>query len=262
MPRFAANLSMMFNEVPFLERFARASAAGFEAVEFLFPYEHEPAEVAAALRGAGLEQALFNMPPGDWAAGERGIACLPGREAEFAAGVDTALEYARALDCPRLHCMAGLAPLGVDPAQAERTYTANLALAAERLAADGRTLLIEPINHRDVPGYLLSRQDHARGIVERLGFDNLRIQFDVYHCQIVHGDLTHWLEAQMPLIGHVQIADVPERHEPGSGEINYGHVFRTLDRLGYAGWVGCEYRPAGVTEDGLGWREALAAGPA
>jgi len=262
MPRFAANLSMMFNEAPFLERFARARAAGFEAVEFLFPYDHEPSEVAGALREAGLEQALFNMPPGDWAAGERGIACLPGREAEFEASIDTALEYARALDCPRLHCMAGLVPIGVDPAQAERTYTGNLALAAQRLAAEGRTLLIEPINHRDVPGYLLSRQDHARGIVERLGLDNLRIQFDVYHCQIVHGDLTRWMEAQMPLVGHVQIADVPERHEPGSGEINYRHVFATLDRLGYAGWVGCEYRPAGVTEDGLGWREALAPAPA
>jgi len=258
MPRFAANLSMMFNEVPFLERFARARAAGFDAVEFLFPYEHEPAHVAAALRDAGLEQALFNMPPGDWAAGERGIACLPGREAEFAAGIDAALEYARALDCPRLHCMAGLVPIGVDPAEAERTYTRNLALAAERLAAEGRTLLIEPINHRDVPGYLLSRQDHARGIVERMGLANLRVQFDVYHCQIVHGDLTRWLESQMPIVGHVQIADVPERHEPGSGEINYRHVFATLDRLGYAGWVGCEYRPAGVTEAGLGWREALA----
>jgi hydroxypyruvate isomerase len=260
MPRFAANLSMMFNEVPFLERFARARAAGFEAVEFLFPYEHPAQEVARALRDAGLEQALFNMPPGNWNEGERGIAGLPGREIEFEAGIDTALEYARALDCPRLHCMAGLIPLGVDPAEAERVYLRNIEVAARRLAVDGRTLLIEPINHRDMPGYLLSRQDHARGIVKRCGQDNLRIQFDVYHCQIVHGDLTHWLEVQMPLIGHVQIADVPQRHEPGTGEINYRHVFATLDRLGYDGWVGCEYRPAGVTEDGLAWRDALAAG--
>ena len=259
MPRFAANLSMMFNEVPFLERFERARAAGFEAVEFLLPYAFPADEVAGALQGAGLTQALFNMPPGNWDGGERGIACLAGREAEFEAGIDTALEYARALDCPRLHCMAGFVPVGVDPAEAERTYTRNLTIAAKRLAEEDRTLLIEPINHRDMPGYLLSRQDHASGIVQRSGLANLRIQFDVYHCQIVHGDLTRWLEKQMPHIGHVQIADVPERHEPGTGEIHYPHVFATLDRLGYDGWVGCEYRPAGDTEEGLAWLAAAAA---
>lgn len=256
MPRFAANLSMMFNEVPFLERFARARAAGFDGVEFLFPYAYDPSEVAEALRASKLTQALFNMPPGDWDGGERGMAGIPGREQEFEDGVEQALEYARALDCPRLHCMAGFVPPTVDPAEAERVYTRNLAHAAKRLAAEGRTLLIEPINHRDMPGYLLSRQDHARGIIERAHLDNLRLQFDIYHCQIVHGDLMRWMQALLPIIGHVQIADVPERHEPGSGEINYPNVLAELDRLGYQGWVGCEYRPAGVTEDGLGWMRA------
>jgi hydroxypyruvate isomerase len=253
MPRFAANLSMMFNEVPFLERFARAKKAGFEAVEFLFPYDHPADEVAGALKDQGLTQALFNMPPGDWANGERGIAALPGRESEFRAAVDKALEYADALDCPRLHCMAGLIPDGVDPAQAEVLYIDNLAYAAGQLAGHHRTLLIEPLNHRDAPGYLLSRQDHARGIIERSHLDNLRLQFDIYHCQIVHGDLIRWMEQLMPIIGHVQIADVPERHEPGTGEINYSNVLAALDRLGYDGWVGCEYRPAGNTEEGLDW---------
>ncbi len=253
MPRFAANLSMMFNEVPFLDRFARAKKAGFEAVEFLFPYDHPADEVAGALKEQGLTQALFNMPPGDWENGERGIAALPGRESEFHAAVDKALEYAEALDCPRLHCMAGIIPDGIDPAQAEVLYTDNLAHAAEKLASQGRTLLIEPLNHRDAPGYLLSRQDHARGIIERSHMDNLRLQFDIYHCQIVHGDLIRWMEQLLPIIGHVQIADVPERHEPGTGEINYTNVLAALDRLGYDGWVGCEYRPAGNTEEGLTW---------
>ena len=256
MPRFAANLSMMFNEVPFLERFARAREAGFEAVEFLFPYEFEAGDVADALKSQGLTQALFNMPPGNWEKGERGVAALPGRQDEFEAAVETALDYARALDCQNLHCMAGVIPPGVDPAEAERLYTSNLAFAAKRLAAEGRNLLIEPLNHRDAPGYLLSRQDHARGIIERSHLDNLRLQFDIYHCQIVHGDLIRWMEKLMPIIGHVQIADVPERHEPGTGEINYPNVLAALDRLGYEGWVGCEYRPAGGTEEGLGWMAA------
>jgi len=253
MPRFAANLSMMFNEVPFLERFARAKAAGFEAVEFLFPYDHPADEVAGALKEQGLTQALFNMPPGRWENGERGIAALPGREDEFRAAVDKALEYAEALDCPRLHCMAGIIPDGVDPAQAESVYMENLAYAAGQLATQGRTLLIEPLNHRDAPGYLLSRQDHAHGIISRSHLDNLRLQFDIYHCQIVHGDLIRWMEKLMPIIGHVQIADVPERHEPGTGEINYTNVLAALDRLGYTGWVGCEYRPATTTEESLKW---------
>lgn len=257
MPRFAANLSMMFTEVPFMERFARARAAGFEAVEFLFPYDYQPSDIAAQLREHGLTQALFNMPPGDWENGERGIAALPGREDEFREAVDRALDYAQVLDCPRLHCMAGVPPANVDPAVIESLYTENLVYAAKRLAEDGRTLLIEPLNHRDAPGYLLSRQDHARGIIERSHLDNLRLQFDVYHCQIVHGDLIHWMEQLMPIIGHVQIADVPERHEPGTGEINYANVLAALDRLGYEGWVGCEYRPAGTTEEGLGWMKDL-----
>ncbi|HEY5790889.1 MAG TPA: 2-oxo-tetronate isomerase [Gammaproteobacteria bacterium] len=258
MPRFAANLSMLFTEVPFLERFGRAAASGFAAVEYLFPYAFPAAEIAAQLRGHGLEQALFNLPPGDWDAGERGIAALPGREEEFAAGVETALEYAAALDCPRLHAMAGIPAAGCDPREATAVYVANLRHAAARLAARGRTLLVEPINTRDMPGYFLSRQEQARELIELVGAPNLRLQFDVYHCQVMQGDLTRRLEELLPLIGHVQVADVPERHEPGSGEINYAHLFRTLDRLGYAGWVGCEYRPAGTAEAGLGWREALA----
>ena len=257
MPRFAANLSMMFNEVPFLERFGQARAAGFEAVEFLFPYEFPAADIAAQLREHGLTQALFNMAPGDWANGERGMAALPGREAEFRDAVEQALDYAQALDCPRLHCMAGIIPDNVDPAVAEALYTENLAWAAEKLAAQGRTLLIEPLNHRDAPGYLLSRQDHARGIIERAHLDNLRLQFDIYHCQIVHGDLIRWMEQLMPIIGHVQIADVPDRNEPGTGEINYTNVLAALDRLGYEGWVGCEYRPAGDTREGLAWMKGV-----
>ena len=257
MPRFAANLSLMFNEVPFLERFARARASGFDGVEFLFPYEHPASEIAAALKAENLTQALFNMPPGDWANGERGIAALPGREAEFRDSLELTLEYARALNCDRVHCMAGVIPAQVDRVQAEELYIENLTLAAQRLAQEGRTLLIEPLNPRDAPGYLLSRQDHARDIVQRLGLANLKVQFDMYHCQIVHGDLIRWTEAMMPVTGHVQIADVPERHEPGTGEINYANVLARLDSFGYQGWVGCEYRPRGNTEDGLVWMHDL-----
>jgi hydroxypyruvate isomerase len=257
MPRFAANLSLMFNEVPFLERFARARASGFDGVEFLFPFEHPAAEIAEALKAQNLTQALFNMPPGDWNNGERGMAALPGREEEFRDSLELALEYARALNCERLHCMAGVIPEQVDRAQAEAVYFANLTFAAQRLAQEGRTLLIEPLNPRDAPGYFLSRQDHARDIVQRLGLANLKVQFDMYHCQIVHGDLIRWTEAMMPVTGHVQIADVPERHEPGTGEINYTNVLAKLDSFGYQGWVGCEYRPRGNTEDGLAWMRDL-----
>jgi hydroxypyruvate isomerase len=257
MPRFAANLSLMFNEVPFLERFARARASGFDGVEFLFPYEHPAADIAEALQARNLTQVLFNMPAGDWRNGERGIAALPGREEEFRDNLELALEYARALDCERLHCMAGVIPADVDHAQVEAVYFANLTFAAQRLAQEGRTLLIEPLNPRDAPGYFLSRQDHARDIVQRLGLANLKVQFDMYHCQIVHGDLIRWTEAMMPVTGHVQIADVPERHEPGSGEINYTNVLAKLDSFGYQGWVGCEYRPLGNTEDGLQWMRDL-----
>jgi hydroxypyruvate isomerase len=258
MPRFAANLSMMFNEVPFLDRFARARSCGFDGVEFLFPYEYPAADIAEALQSQRLTQALFNMPPGDWTKGERGMAALPGREEEFRDNLELALVYARALNCDRLHCMAGVIPADVDRGQAEAVYFANLTLAANRLAQEGRTLLIEPLNPRDAPGYFLSRQDDARDIVQGLGLPNLKVQFDMYHCQIVHGDLIRWTATMLPFTGHVQIADVPDRNEPGTGEINYTNVLARLDSLGYQGWVGCEYRPLGDTEEGLVWLRDLA----
>jgi hydroxypyruvate isomerase len=253
MPRFAANLSMMFNEAPFLERFARAAAAGFRAVEFLFPYAHTPAEVAAALRANGLENALFNLPPGNWDAGERGLASLPGRETEFRESVERALEYARALGTRRLHAMAGLVPAGADRAAMRRTYVENLRHAARRAAAEGITVVIEPINTRDIPGFFLNTQAEAHAVVAEVGEANLKVQMDLYHCQIVEGDLAVKIRRYLPGVGHVQIAGVPERHEPDSGEVNYPYLFALLDELGYDGWIGCEYRPRGRTEDGLGW---------
>lgn len=253
MPRFAANLSTMFTEVPFLERFGRAAAAGFEAVEFLFPYEHPPEAIAAELERHGLVQALFNLPPGDFARGERGIASLPGREAEFQEGVETALRYARATGCKTLHAMAGLLPGDADRARHEEIYASNLRHAARRCAETGITLVIEPINTRDIPAYLLNYQAQARRIIERVGEPNLKLQLDLYHCQIMEGDLARHIEAYADITAHVQIAGVPERHEPDVGEINYPYLFEILDRVGCAGWVGCEYRPRGRTEDGLGW---------
>lgn len=259
MPKFAANLTMMFNEVPFPQRFAAAARAGFRAVEFLFPYDYPPAEVAGWLREAGLESVLFNLPPGDWGAGERGLAALPGRESEFRAGVARALEYAQALGTPRLHAMAGLVPEGVSRAACLETYIENLRHVARELARHGRTLLIEPINGRDMPGYFLQTQAEAHAIREAVAEPNLKVQMDFYHAQIVEGDLATTFRKYFDGIGHVQIASVPERHEPDDGEVNYPYLFGLLDRLGYAGWVGCEYRPRGRTEDGLGWlRAALA----
>jgi hydroxypyruvate isomerase len=253
MPRFAANLTMMFNEVPFLERFAAAGRAGFEGVEFLFPYDHPPEEVAARLRGAAVVSALFNLPPGDWAKGERGIAAIPGRETEFRAGVATALRYARALGTPTLHAMCGLVPEGADRAAARRCYVENLRHAAGELAREGRTLVIEPINGRDIPGYFLQTQGEAHAVREEVGAKNLLVQMDLYHAQIVEGDLSVKLRRWVDHVGHVQIASVPERNEPDRGEVSYPHLFRLLDDLGYRGWVGCEYRPAAGTEAGLGW---------
>ena len=255
MPRFCANLSMMFNEVPFLDRFAAAAAAGFEAVEFLFPYDHPAAEIRARLDAAGLQLALFNAPPGDWAAGERGTASLPGRQADFQAGIHRALEYASALGGRLVHVMAGIPPAGTAPATAAALYASNLAWAAERAAAQGVRLCIEPINARDMPGFHLNTMAQGEAVVAALGVERVGLQFDIYHCQVTEGDLTRRLEHHMPHIAHIQIADVPDRHEPGTGEIAWGHVLPLLDRLGYAGWVGCEYRPAGDTVAGLGWRE-------
>ena len=253
MPKFAANLSMMFNEVPFGERFAAAARAGFEAVEFLFPYDHPLADVTRWLTDNGLKSALFTLPPGDWAAGERGIASLPGREAEFAAGIEQAIEYALALGTPTLHAMAGLLPEGADRAAHRAVFVANLALAARKLAAHGITLVIEPINTRDMPGYFLNTQAVAHAIRTEVGEPNLKVQLDFYHAQIMEGDLSTTLRKYIDGIGHVQIASVPDRHEPDEGEVNYPHLFRLLDELGYSGWVGCEYRPRGRTEDGLAW---------
>jgi hydroxypyruvate isomerase len=251
MPRFAANLSMMFNEWSFLDRFAAAADAGFNAVEFLFPYDFSPEDVAGKLKAAGLEQALFNLPPGDWAAGERGIAALPGRQDEFRASVLKALDYALATGVKRLHMMAGLAPSG--SAEAGERYRDAVRFACATLAPHGIDLVLEPINRRDMPGYFLNDFGMAAGIIEELGLPNLKLQYDIYHRQILHGDVVKSLEALLPITGHVQIASVPLRNEPGTGELNDFRIFDELDRLGYAGFVGCEYRPAGATLDGLSW---------
>jgi 2-dehydrotetronate isomerase len=253
MPRFAANLSMMYNEVPFLDRFAAAASDGFKGVEFLFPYAHTPDEVAGKLRAAGLANVLFNMPPGNFEAGERGIAALPGRESEFRAGVAKAIEYARALGCERLHAMAGLAAQDADRSTLRRTYVENLRYAASETARHGITLLIEPINTRDIPGYFLNRQDDAHAMREEVGAANLKVQLDLYHCQIVEGDLAMKIRKYLPHVGHMQLAGVPERHEPSLGEVNYPYLFALVDELGYDGWIGCEYRPKAGTNAGLGW---------
>ena len=255
MPRLAANLSMMFNEVPFLDRFAAAAKAGFKAVEFLFPYEYPAAELRQRLNAAGLTQALFNAPPGDWARGERGLASLPGRQQEFRDAIALALDYAVALDCPIVHVMAGIPPAGTSPVTAAALYAANLAWAAEQALAIGKKLVIEPINHRDMPGYHLNTVEQGAAIVEAIGRDRLGLQFDIYHCQVTEGDVSKRLEALMPVVGHIQIADVPARNEPGTGELGWEFLFRRIDALGYAGWVGCEYRPAGETVAGLAWRQ-------
>ena len=260
MPRFAANLSMLYNDVDFLDRFAAAARDGFKAVEYLFPYAYTPEQLAALLRRHGLQQVLFNAPPGDWDAGERGIACLPGREAEFREGIARAITYAQALQCPRIHVMAGLVPQDVDPATVRATYVVNVRYAAEQAAAHGIQILLEPINGRDMPGFFLSRQDQAHALVAEIGATNVKVQMDLYHCQIVEGDLAMKIRQYLPTgnVGHFQIAGVPERHEPDVGELNYPYLFQLLDTLGYDGWIGCEYKPARgaaphATRDGLGW---------
>jgi len=264
MPRFAANLSMLYPEHGFMDRFAVAAQDGFAGVEYMFPYAFAASDIAQRLHAHGLSQVLFNAPPGDWEAGERGLACLPGREAEFRHSIELALSYAQALACPRIHVMAGLALAGVERAQLQATYEANLAWAAAQAAQSGRELLIEPINPRDMPGYFLQRQDAAHEIVQRLGAANLKVQMDLYHCQIVEGDVAMKLREYLPSgrVGHLQIAGVPMRHEPDLGELNYAYLLPLIDEIsaacGWSGWVGCEYRPArgavaGGTSDGLGW---------
>ena len=253
MPRFAANLSMMYPEHAFVDRFAAAARDGFRAVEFLFPYDFPAATIAKALHDSGLQQVLFNAPPGDFAGGERGIASLKGREEEFRSGFARALDYAAALGCPRVHVMAGLVPAGADRAAMRRLYVGHLAWAAERAASAGVDVLIEPINTRDIPGYFLNRQDEAHAVCAEVGAANLKVQMDLYHCQIVEGDLAVKVKRYLPGVGHMQIAGVPERHEPDLGEVHYPYLFDVLDTNGYDGWVGCEYRPRAGTSAGLGW---------
>lgn len=278
MPRFAANLSLLYTELPFLDRFEAAARDGFEAVEYLFPYAFDLAELLARLKANGLQQVLFNAPPGGtdsagidaaWAAGLRGTASVPGRETEFRAGVQLALRYADVLDCPRIHCMAGLLVESVTGASqtsaARSVYMSNLHWAAAEAAKSGRTILIEPINPRDMPRFFLNRQDEAHAVVQEVGAPNLQVQMDLYHCQIVEGDVAMKLRQYLPTgrVGHLQIAGVPERHEPDVGELNCAYLFDVIDEVaaqcGWQGWVGCEYRPRmgaepGGTSRGLGWR--------
>jgi hydroxypyruvate isomerase len=274
MPKFAANLSMMYPELPFLDRFDAAAADGFKAVEFLFPYAFSKQELLARLRANGLQQVLFNAPPGGtdaasialaWdKAGDKGTAAVPGREAEFRAGVLLALDYAEALDCPRIHLMAGLVAPGLARDEVQAVYVANLRWAAAEAAKRGRDVLIEPINTRDVPGFFLNRQDHAHAVVAEVGAPNLKVQMDLYHCQIVEGDVAMKIRRYLPTgaVGHFQIAGVPERHEPDIGEVNYAYLFGVIDEVarqsGWDGWIGCEYKPKkgaqpGGTSAGLGW---------
>lgn len=253
MPRFSANLSLLFCEHEFLDRFDAAARAGFTAVEYISPYEHPPEVVAERLRRNGLEQALFNLPLGDWSAGERGIAILPDRVEEFRAGVDKAIRYATALGCTQVNCIAGIAPAGVPTSVLEDLLVENLAYAADRLERAGIRLLVEPINTRDMPGYFLTTSGQALAIMDRVGSRNLYLQYDVYHMQVMEGDLARTIEANLARIAHIQIADNPGRHEPGTGEINYPFLFGHLDSIGYRGFVGAEYRPAKTTEAGLGW---------
>ncbi len=259
MPRFSANLSMLFTEVPFLDRFARAAQAGFEAVEFMFPYAHSPQEIKARLDATGLKAVLHNLPAGDWDGGERGIACDPARVAEFRAGVAQGVAYATALGVPQLNCLAGKAPAGADDALLRRTLVENLRFAAAALHQAGLRLLVEPINQHDMPGFYLQRTAQALSVLDEVGAPNAFVQYDVYHAQRTEGELAATLERHLARIAHIQIADNPGRHEPGTGEINYRFLFQHLDRIGYQGWVGAEYRPAAATEAGLGWRTALCA---
>ena len=260
MPRFAANLAYLFTERPLIERFAAAAAAGFKAVELQFPYDHAPAAIKAELDRHGLTMLGINTAPGQTAAGEFGVAAVPGREQEFAALLRQALDYITAIGGCQIHCLAGKVPPEQRP-EAETVFIGNLARAADAAAEENITLLIEPINPRDRPDYFLTRAEHAADIIAKLERPNVRIQFDFYHAQIVGGDLVRRFEKHLPVVGHVQIAAVPSRHEPDEGEVNYPDIFGVLDRLGYGHWIGCEYRPRARTEDGLGWARAYGVTP-
>lgn len=258
MPRFAANLTMLFTELPFLERFQAAAEAGFEGVEYLFPYAFEAGALAERLDRHRLVQVLHNLPAGDWEKGERGIACHPGREAEFQDGVGRAIEYARVLGCRQLNCLAGIAPAGAGEDAVRQALIDNLRFAAARLKGAGIRLLVEPVNTRDIPGFYLNRTDQAIALIDEAGSDNLFLQYDIYHAQRMEGEIGNTIARHLARIGHIQLADNPGRGEPGSGEINYPWLFRHIDKLGYEGWIGCEYKPATTTQAGLGWMKAFA----
>jgi hydroxypyruvate isomerase len=253
MPKFSANLTMLFNEVDFLDRFERAAKTGFKGVEYLFPYAWKKEQLAEQLNKHGLVQVLHNLPAGNWQAGERGIACLPGREGEFRDGVGAAIEYAKALGCPRLNCLVGKSPQGVSSEKVRQTLVDNLRFAAGALEKEGIRFLIEGLNDQDIPGFYLVRTRDALRLFEEVGHTNLYLQYDIYHMQIMEGNLTKTILSNLARIGHLQLADVPGRHEPGTGEINFTNLFRFVDEAGYDGWIGCEYIPAGKTEDGLEW---------
>jgi hydroxypyruvate isomerase len=258
MPRFAANLTMLFNEVPFLDRFERAAKAGFEAVEFLFPFAFEAAEIRQRLDAHGLQLELHNLPAGDWDAGERGIACHPDRVGEFREGVERAISYATALGVGQLNCLAGKTPPGVPDTLLRQTFVANLSFAAQALGNAGIKLLIEPINSFDIPGFYLTRTDQAIALLDEVGSANAYVQYDIYHAQRMEGELAATMQKHLARIAHIQLADNPGRNEPGTGEINYAFLFRHLERIGYAGWIGCEYKPLTTTEAGLGWIQRFA----
>ena len=253
MPKFAANLTMLFNEVDFLDRFDAAAKAGFRGVEYLFPYAYDKNQLAEKLKTLKLTQVLHNLPAGDWAAGERGIACLPNRVGEFQDGVGRAIDYATALGCKQVNCLAGIAPKGASPDALRKTFVENLRFAAGKLKTAGIKFLIEPINTFDIPGFYLSHTAQALAIMSEVGSDNLFLQYDIYHMQRMEGELTATMEKNLSRIGHIQLADNPGRHEPGTGEINYPFIFNHLDHIGYHGWIGCEYKPATTTAAGLGW---------
>lgn len=257
MPKFAANLTMLFNEVDFLERFQAAADTGFKGVEYLFPYDFDKNTLAELLQKHGLTQVLHNLPAGDWAGGERGIACLPDRIDEFQQGVERAIEYATALECKQVNCLAGIRPDGVDDDKLQQVFVDNLRFAANKLKDADIRLLVEPINTFDIPGFYLNRTEQAAALLDEVGSDNLYIQYDIYHAQRMEGELANTIKKHLPRIAHIQVADNPGRAEPGSGEINYEWLFRHIDNAGYDGWIGCEYKPAAATRDGLGWIKAL-----
>lgn len=253
MPKFSANLTMMYGEVDFLERFEKAATNRFEAVEYMFPYDWPAEQLLEQLQGNNLKQVLFNLPVNEWAAGVRGIACLPGREQEFQENVERAVAYAKVLQCPLLNCLVGLTPADVDPGKVQETLVSNLRFAADALAKENIILLVEALNSRDIPGFHLVGSQETLDLIDAVGHENVKFQYDIYHMQRMEGELINTVTGIMDRIGHIQLADNPGRHEPGSGEINFGNVFKAIDGAGYDGWIGCEYIPAGDTEAGLGW---------